>query len=120
MTTTYAKGSSDARPWGSWEVLETQNGYCVKKIIVKPNSQLSLQLHHHRAEHWIIASGSAVVTLGDKKINLSADESVYIPKETKHRIQNDTSDDLVFIEVQTGELLDENDIERFEDVYGRA
>lgn len=119
MATRYQKGAKDNRPWGTWEILESHDNYCVKKICVKPQAQLSLQLHHHRAEHWIIASGSAVVTLGDKILNCKADNAVYIPKETKHRIKNDGDNDLIFIEVQTGELLDENDIERYEDIYGR-
>lgn len=120
MATTYQKGTSDNRPWGTWEVLETAAGYCVKKICVKPHAKLSLQLHHHRAEHWIVAEGEGVVTLGEKQISVKKDDAVYIPVEVKHRIQNDSEKDLVFIEVQTGELLDENDIERFEDVYGRV
>ena len=120
MVTTYQKGASDKRPWGTWEVLDSGDGFCVKKICVNPHSQLSLQLHHHRSEHWIIASGEAVVTLGEQKINAKADSAIYIPFETKHRIQNDTDSILIFIEVQTGDLLDENDIVRFEDVYGRV
>ncbi|MBQ9235257.1 MAG: phosphomannose isomerase type II C-terminal cupin domain [Alphaproteobacteria bacterium] len=120
MATLYQKGTSDTRPWGTWEVLETSDNCCVKKICVLPHSQLSLQLHHHRAEHWIITSGRGVVTLGEDKREVKNDTAVYIPKETKHRIQNDTDDMLVFIEVQTGDYLDENDIERFEDVYGRV
>lgn len=120
MVTRYQKGTSDNRPWGTWEVLESNDNYCVKKICVNPHAQLSLQLHHHRAEHWIIASGEAVVTLGDKIVECKTDDAVYIPVETKHRIQNDTDNELVFIEVQTGELLDEGDIERFEDIYGRV
>lgn len=120
MATTYQKGTSDVRPWGTWEVLDSSDGYCVKKICVKPSAQLSLQLHHHRAEHWIIASGEAVVVLGERELHLKKDAAVYIPVETKHRIKNPSAEDLIFIEVQTGDLLDENDIERFEDVYGRV
>ncbi len=120
MATTYKKGDSDTRPWGTWEVLESSDNYCVKKICVTPGSILSLQLHHHRSEHWIVVEGEAVVTLGDDKIVKKADESVYIPVETKHRIQNNGLKNLVFIEVQTGENLDENDIVRLEDQYGRA
>ena len=120
MATTYKRGDNDTRPWGTWEVLESSDNYCVKKICVTPGSILSLQLHHHRSEHWIIVEGEAVVTLGDDKIIRKTDESVYIPVETKHRIQNNGSKDLVFIEIQTGENLDENDIVRLEDQYGRA
>lgn len=119
MATTYKKGDKDIRPWGTWEVLESGEHYCVKKICVTSGSTLSLQLHHHRAEHWIIVEGEAVVTLGESKSVKKANESIYIPAETKHRIQNDTSSEVVFIEIQTGENLDENDIIRFEDKYGR-
>lgn len=120
MATTYKKGDHDTRPWGTWEVLQSADNYCVKKICVTPGSILSLQLHHHRSEHWIIVEGEAVVTLGEEKLTKKANESIYIPVETKHRIQNQTSQDMVFIEVQTGENLDENDIVRLEDKYGRA
>ena len=116
----YAKGDSDKRPWGTWEVLESSNNYCVKKICVIPQGILSLQLHHYRSEHWIIVEGEAVVTLGDQQIVRKANESVYIPAETKHRIANQTDKNMIFIEVQTGENLDENDIVRLEDRYGRA
>ena len=120
MATTYKKGDRDTRPWGTWEGLEASSNHCVKKIVVKPESILSLQLHHYRSEHWIIVEGEAVVTLGDELLVKKADESVYIPCETKHRIQNDTDKDVVFIEIQTGDNLDENDIVRFEDKYGRV
>lgn len=120
MTNNYKRGDKDTRPWGTWEVLDSGEGFCVKRIKVTPGNILSLQLHHHRAEHWIIVSGEAIVTLGNDKIAKKANESVYIPVETKHRIQNDTSVDMEFIEIQTGENLDENDIVRFEDTYGRV
>lgn len=120
MVNLYARGQKDTRPWGTWEVLDAGDGYCVKKICVTPGNILSLQLHHYRAEHWIIVHGEALVTLGDDKIVKKANESVYIPAETKHRIQNNTQQDMEFIEIQTGENLDENDIVRFEDSYGRA
>jgi mannose-6-phosphate isomerase-like protein (cupin superfamily) len=120
MATTYKRGDADTRPWGTWEVLHADNNYCVKRICVTPGNILSLQLHHHRSEHWIIVEGEATVTLGDEKIIRKSNESIYIPAETKHRIQNDTDKDVVFIEIQTGENLDENDIVRLEDAYGRA
>lgn len=120
MVNLYARGQKDTRPWGTWEVLDAGDGYCVKKICVTPGNILSLQLHYYRAEHWIIVRGEALVTLGDDKIVKKANESVYIPAETKHRIQNNTQQDMEFIEIQTGENLDENDIVRFEDSYGRA
>ncbi len=120
MVNLYARGQKDTRPWGTWEVLDAGDGYCVKKICVTPGNILSLQLHHYRAEHWIIVRGEALVTLGNDKIVKKANESVYIPAETKHRIQNNTQQDMEFIEIQTGENLDENDIVRFEDSYGRV
>ena len=106
MTTTYKRGDADIRPWGTWEVLEASNNYCVKKICVTPGNILSLQLHHYRSEHWIIVEGEAVVTLGEDKLVKRANDSVYIPAETKHRIQNDSNANRIFIEVQTGENLD--------------
>ncbi len=120
MTNNYKKGDKDSRPWGTWEVLDAGDGFCVKRICVTPGNILSLQLHHFRAEHWIIVKGEALVTLGDEKIIKKANESVYIPAETKHRIQNNTQNNMEFIEIQTGENLDENDIVRFQDSYGRV
>lgn len=120
MANTYKKGDHDTRPWGTWEVLDGGNNFCVKKIIVTPGSCLSLQSHNHRSEHWIMVEGEAVVTLGDKEIIKKSGENVFIPVQTKHRIRNDKSANLEFIEVQYGENLDENDIIRYEDIYGRA
>ena len=120
MATTYKKGDSDIRPWGRWEVLESSPNYCVKKITVAPQGILSLQLHHYRQEHWIVVEGEALVTLGEEQIVKKANEVVYIPCETKHRVQNNTDKDVIFIEIQTGENLREDDIVRFEDKYGRA
>ena len=100
--------------------MDAGENFCVKRICVTPGNILSLQLHHHRNEHWIIVKGEAVVTLGNEEIVRKADESIYIPVETKHRIQNKTAEDMEFIEIQTGDNLDENDIVRFEDKYGRA
>ncbi len=120
MTTNYQKGDKDTRPWGTWEVLESQNKFCVKKIVVNPQAILSLQMHNFRAEHWIIVSGEAMIVLGDDTLYRKENESVYIPVKTKHRIKNtSTSKPLVFVEIQTGENLDEDDIIRFEDNYGR-
>lgn len=120
MTINYKKGDNDTRPWGKWEVLETGAHFCVKKITVNPEAILSLQLHNYRAEHWIIVEGNAMVILGDDKLYRHANDSIYIPVKTKHRIQNVSADKpLIFIEIQTGETLDEEDIVRFEDNYGR-
>ena len=120
MANLYKKGAADVRPWGTWEVLDCGENFCVKKIKVIPGGKLSLQLHHHRDEHWIIVEGQAIVTLGEEKLLKKANDSIFIPVETKHRIQNDSNADVVFIEVQAGDSLDENDIVRLEDVYGRA
>lgn len=120
MANNYKRGDHDTRPWGTWEVLDSGNGFCVKRICVTPGNILSLQSHNYRAEHWIIVKGEALVTLGDEKIIKKANESIYIPVGTKHRIQNNTDHTVEFIEVQTGDNLDENDIIRYEDSYGRA
>ena len=107
------------RPWGSYERLDVGEGFQVKQIRVKPRQILSLQLHHHRAEHWTVVSGEAVVTLNDQRMVLKPDESVYIPARAKHRVENPKDVPLVFIEVQCGDYLGEDDIMRFDDIYGR-
>jgi mannose-6-phosphate isomerase-like protein (cupin superfamily) len=116
----YSRGDSDERPWGRWEVLDTGDGFAVKRISVKPGSILSLQLHHHRSEHWVIVQGRARVTRGDEVLELSSNEAIYLPVETRHRVENPGPGMLELIEVQVGDRLDENDIVRFDDRYGRA
>jgi mannose-1-phosphate guanylyltransferase len=108
------------RPWGTYTVLEEGPGFKIKRIEVKPLSSLSLQLHHHRSEHWVVVSGTAHVVNGDQEIELQVNESIYIPAENKHRLVNRTSEPLIMIEVQTGEYLGEDDIVRFQDSYGRV
>ena len=108
------------RPWGSYESLAIGKGYQVKHIVVKPGASLSLQLHHHRAEHWIVVKGSATVTCDERVFTLEANESTFIPRGSKHRLQNQTSETVELIEVQTGDYLGEDDIVRFDDIYGRA
>jgi mannose-1-phosphate guanylyltransferase/mannose-6-phosphate isomerase len=108
------------RPWGSYESLVVTERFQVKRIIVSPGEQLSLQLHHHRAEHWIVVSGTAEVTCGETISMLSEDQSTYIPLGTKHRLANPGVIPLELIEVQTGSYLGEDDIVRFDDIYGRA
>ncbi len=120
MANNYKRGDHDNRPWGTWEVLDSEADFCVKRIKVIPGGKLSLQSHHHRSEHWILVKGTAVITLGDSLLTKTAGENVFIPVETKHRIQNDSSSEVEFIEVQIGDNLDENDIVRYEDVYGRV
>jgi mannose-1-phosphate guanylyltransferase / mannose-6-phosphate isomerase len=108
------------RPWGTYEVLNDEPGVKVKRIVVHPGASISLQLHRHRAEHWTVVSGVGEVEIDDKKIPCKRDTTVFVPVGAKHRIRNTGSEDIVFIEVQTGDKLIESDIERFEDQYGRA
>jgi mannose-1-phosphate guanylyltransferase / mannose-6-phosphate isomerase len=107
------------RPWGSYDSVDQGPRFQVKRIIVKPGAALSLQMHHHRAEHWIVVSGTARVTKGTEAFLLSENESTYIPLGTTHRLENPGCVDLEMIEVQSGSYLGEDDILRFEDVYGR-
>ena len=107
------------RPWGSYESLTSGDGFQVKRLIVNPGQQLSLQLHHHRAEHWVVVRGTAKVVNGDSELILSADQSTYIPVGVKHRLSNPGPEVLELIEVQSGSYLGEDDIIRFDDVYGR-
>ena len=108
------------RPWGWYESLVEEDGvFQAKRLSVKPGARLSLQLHHKRAEHWVVIKGTARVTVGDKVFDLTADQSTYIPVETKHRLENPTDGLLEIIEVQSGSYLGEDDIERFEDDYAR-
>ena len=107
------------RPWGSYDSLENGPRFQVKRLKIKPGAILSLQLHHKRAEHWVVVAGTARVTLGDKVFLLQENESTYIPIGTKHRIENPGTTLLEVIEVQSGSYLGEDDIVRFEDRYGR-
>jgi mannose-1-phosphate guanylyltransferase/mannose-6-phosphate isomerase len=107
------------RPWGSFKGVEVGDRYQVKQITVKPGARLSLQVHHHRAEHWIVVRGAARVTRGEEEFLLSENESTYIPQKTKHRLENPGKIPLVIIEVQSGSYLGEDDIIRLEDTYGR-
>ncbi|WP_281997435.1 mannose-1-phosphate guanylyltransferase/mannose-6-phosphate isomerase [Halomonas sp. A020] len=108
------------RPWGTYTVLEEGEGFKMKRIEVKPGASLSLQMHHHRSEHWIVVRGTAKVVNGDQEILLRTNESTYIPSGHKHRLENPGIIPLVMIEVQSGEYLGEDDIVRFEDSYGRC
>ncbi|MEE8584160.1 MAG: phosphomannose isomerase type II C-terminal cupin domain [Acidobacteriota bacterium] len=110
----------DHRPWGYYKVLADEADHKVKRIVVYPGQRLSLQRHRQRSEHWYVVSGQALVTLNDDSIPLSSGMAVDIPKGAWHRVQNSGSQDLVFIEVQTGEYFGEDDIERSEDDYGRG
>jgi mannose-1-phosphate guanylyltransferase/mannose-6-phosphate isomerase len=107
------------RPWGSYEGLATDHRYQVKHIVVKPGGRLSLQMHHHRAEHWVVVRGTAKVTVGEQTQMVSENQSTYIPVGSRHRLENPGVIDLELIEIQTGSYLGEDDIVRYEDVYGR-
>jgi len=108
------------RPWGWYDSIETGKNFQVKRLHVKPNAKLSLQMHHKRAEHWVIVSGEATVTLGKKIFILKEGGSTYIPVKTMHRLENNTKKNLEVIEVQSGNYLGEDDIVRMEDLYQRA
>ncbi|MES2935172.1 MAG: mannose-1-phosphate guanylyltransferase/mannose-6-phosphate isomerase [Pseudomonadota bacterium] len=107
------------RPWGTYTILEEGARFKIKRIEVKPNGSLSLQMHHHRSEHWIVVSGMAKVVNGEQTLFVNTNESTYIPAGHKHRLENPGVVNLVMIEVQSGEYLGEDDIVRFEDIYGR-
>ncbi len=109
----------EERPWGWYDVIDSGNRYKVKNIEVKPGSSLSLQVHHHRAEHWVVVEGTALVQLNDDKVVLSENQSTFIPLGCKHRLSNPGKIPLKIIEVQSGAYLEEDDIERFDDDYGR-
>jgi mannose-1-phosphate guanylyltransferase/mannose-6-phosphate isomerase len=107
------------RPWGSYDSLDADDGFQVKRLIVNPGAVLSLQMHHRRAEHWVVVRGTARVTLNDDEFDLHVNESTFIPVGAKHRIANAGSEPVHIIEVQCGDYLGEDDIVRFEDQYGR-
>lgn len=108
-----------ARPWGTYTILQDGPRFKIKRIEVKPKHALSLQMHHHRSEHWIVVSGTAKVSCGERSFLVAANESTYIPIGSRHRLENPGIVGLVMIEVQCGDYLGEDDIVRFEDVYGR-
>ena len=107
------------KPWGSYQVLEEGTHYTVKKLIVNSGGKLSLQSHQHRSEHWIIVEGEAEVTINDEIKILKENETIFIPQGSKHRLANKAAKKLTIIELWYGDILDENDIERFEDIYER-
>lgn len=110
---------TESRPWGTFTTLEEGVGYKIKRIEVNPGHRLSLQMHHHRSEHWIVVSGTAKVICDDEVKILAANESTYVPQCTSHRLENPGVIKLVLIEVQNGEYLGEDDIIRFQDDYAR-
>jgi len=107
------------RPWGSYEGLAHGPRYQVKRILVKPGASLSLQKHHHRAEHWVVVKGTALIVRGEQSLLLSENESTYIPLGVVHRLENPGKIDLEIVEVQSGSYLGEDDIVRLQDSYGR-
>jgi len=107
------------RPWGTYTVLEEGPGHKIKRIVVKPKASLSLQMHRHRSEHWVVLAGTARVVNDTREFTIEANESTFISAGHKHRLENPGAEDLVIIEVQTGSYVGEDDIVRFEDVYGR-
>jgi mannose-1-phosphate guanylyltransferase len=109
----------EQRPWGSFETLHEEKGFKIKKIIVKPKEQLSLQMHFNRSENWTVVEGVAEVTIGNTVSKLKTGESCRIKKKQKHSLKNPGRKDLVLVEVQTGDYLGEDDIIRFSDKYGR-
>ena len=107
------------RPWGWYDSIESGENFQVKRLHVKPGAKLSLQLHYKRAEHWVVVSGTATITNGEQTFNLNKGESTYIPLGIIHALENQTNKSLEIIEVQSGVYLGEDDIVRFEDMYGR-
>ncbi|MCC5896690.1 cupin domain-containing protein [Sodalinema gerasimenkoae] len=117
--TTQGIAATELRPWGSFTVLEEGTRYKIKRIEVKPGHRLSLQMHHHRSEHWIVVSGTARVICDEKEELVYSNQSTYVPQGTSHRLENPGVIPLVLIEVQNGEYLGEDDIIRFQDDYAR-
>ena len=115
-----SKLNTEIRPWGSFTVLDQDEGYKVKRIKVNTGHKLSLQYHHHRSEHWTVVQGEATVTVGQKIMKLKINESVYIPIKEKHALANEGEELMQIIEVQIGDYLEEDDTYRLEDRYGRT
>lgn len=111
---------TEERPWGSWTVLEEGPRYKIKRLEVSPGERLSLQMHYHRSEHWVVVAGTARVRVGEREIYIHPNQSTFVPPATVHRVENPGSVPLVMIEIQTGDYLEEDDIVRFQDDYGRV
>jgi len=108
-------------PWGNWQILDEHKSYKVKRVLIKPEQRLSYQSHEKREENWFIAAGSATVTLDNKDYELKTGDYIHIPVKAKHRIRNSSSnEDLIFIEIQRGSYFGEDDIQRYQDDYGRS
>lgn len=115
----YKVGDSDKRPWGSWVVLDLTPHLVVKKLIISPGKRISLQCHKFRAERWIMMEGEALVQKGDDVFGIKPGDGVLIPRNTLHRLANESNEPIKLLEIQFGELLSEDDILRYEDDYGR-
>ena len=115
-----AVGKTYERPWGSYKTIELQNGFQAKYIVVNPGGRLSLQSHQHRAEHWVVVQGRPTVTVNENVKHYQLNEHVFIPRGAKHRLENLTDQTIAIIEVQIGDYLGEDDIVRYDDVYGRV
>ncbi|MEN9231490.1 MAG: phosphomannose isomerase type II C-terminal cupin domain [Thermostichus sp. DG02_5_bins_236] len=114
------ESNTETRPWGTFTVLEEGPGYKIKRIVVLPKHRLSLQMHYHRSEHWIVVAGTAKVTCGSEEKIITSNQSTYVPPCTQHRLENPGVIPLVIIEVQNGQYLGEDDIIRFSDDYART
>ena len=110
----------EERPWGWFEILHEESKLKIKRIMVKPGKRLSLQSHEKRAENWTIIKGTAIVTVGDVEHHLAVNQMIFIPQKARHRIENPGESEMVFIEVQTGSYLGEDDITRYQDDFNRA
>lgn len=110
----------ESRPWGMFKILSETKGYKIKEIVVKPGEKLSLQMHHHRAEFWVVIEGEAIVTVGEEEKHMKAQDFVFIPLQATHRLANPGKTNLKIVEIQCGDYLGEDDIVRFDDVYGRS
>jgi mannose-6-phosphate isomerase len=110
----------DERPWGNYTVLDSGEGFKVKRIEVLPGKRLSYQSHQRRSEHWHVVAGTANVTLDGEEITVAAGAAIDIPVTAKHRVENPADEKLIFIEIQTGDYFGEDDIERFDDDFGRV
>ena len=112
--------TSEERPWGRWTVLEEGPRYKIKRLEVLPGQRMSLQMHYHRSEHWVVVAGTARVRVGDREVHIHPNQSTFVPAATLHRVENPGNIPLVIIEIQTGEYLQEDDIVRSQDDYGRV
>jgi mannose-6-phosphate isomerase-like protein (cupin superfamily) len=110
----------DHKPWGYYEVIVEEPDFKIKRIVVNPGKRMSLQRHEHRSEHWYIVKGKGIVTLNDNNFDIEPNQSTFVPVGYRHRIYNNSSSDLIIIEIQTGNYFGEDDIERYEDDFGRV